>query len=147
MLLLTLKHRAWLFSVLTIALLCQASIPSGFMAAPAEGGWFVAVCPDGLPAGMVKSSTANGMQALSAHSHHHHHGTEAATQSEPSNASPARCDLAISLVFVAPHALEVVAPLSVLTFSATPAPPTGTQRMLHQAAFPRGPPLSHLDLV
>ena len=50
--------------VLLASLLLRVAIPAGYMPASMDDGWFVKLCPDGIPAEV--------MMALLGHEHAHH---------------------------------------------------------------------------
>lgn len=68
------------------ALLLRLLVPVGTMPAALAGGWFLQLCPDGLP--------AETLARLLGDSHHHHHH---AVESGERSATPVRCDLGAAL--------------------------------------------------
>ena len=70
-----------LYTLALLSLTLHALVPSGFMPAPVDSGWFLKWCPEGL--------TTRQMQALFAdkghndHHHHHHSQDQADTKHQP----------------------------------------------------------------
>jgi hypothetical protein len=52
--------------MLVAALLLRVAVPAGFMPASADDGWYLKLCPDGVPTEI--------MEALFGHDHSHHQG-------------------------------------------------------------------------
>lgn len=48
-----------------VGLVLRVAVPGGFMPADLDDGWFLKLCPDGMPMSV--------MMALLGHDHHHHH--------------------------------------------------------------------------
>ena len=48
-----------------LGMLLRIAVPAGFMPDDVSGGWYLKLCPDGLPASV--------MAALLGHAHHAHH--------------------------------------------------------------------------
>jgi hypothetical protein len=67
------------------ALLLRLLVPVGTMPAALAEGWFLKLCPDGLP--------AETLARLLGESHHHHHHQGEGERS----AAPVRCDLGAAL--------------------------------------------------
>jgi hypothetical protein len=53
-----------LLSLALLGLLLRVAVPAGYMPASVSGGWYLQLCPDGVPATV--------MAALSGHAHAHH---------------------------------------------------------------------------
>ena len=60
-----------LFRVTLFAVLMQLVVPVGLMPQATSEGWWLKVCPDGIPASV--------MMEVFGHDHHHHHGHDTET--------------------------------------------------------------------
>jgi|GEM_PF-892565 hypothetical protein len=65
------KIRTLFLSLAAIAMLVRVSIPTGFMPASVDDGWYLQLCPDGMP--------AHVMVALFGEHHAHHGGSADST--------------------------------------------------------------------
>lgn len=57
-------HRHTLARAALLGMLLRIAVPAGFMPADVAGGWYLQLCPDGVPASVVA--------ALLGHAHHVH---------------------------------------------------------------------------
>ena len=55
-----------------LALVLRALVPAGFMPANVGGGWFLQICPEGVPAAIMRAWTSQAPAAESHHAHHNH---------------------------------------------------------------------------
>ncbi|MEQ8914853.1 MAG: hypothetical protein RIE03_21405 [Pseudomonadales bacterium] len=81
-------RRVGLGATLGAVVLLRVLVPAGYMPAALAGGWFLQLCPDGLPVA--------AMQALlgEAHHHHHHHAPDnGASAGGDAVAMPEQCQL------------------------------------------------------
>ena len=115
-------------SVVLVALVLRFAIPAGYMPAELSGGWYLMICPHGLP------QTAITALYGGAHSHHHDH--------ESAQAESGYCAVgsAIATVFIpsgqwSPPLLELDRFFELIRF--------GVGKILDNVwgALPRGPPV------
>ncbi len=57
-------YRRSLARLVLVGLLLRIAVPAGFMPTTLDDGWFLKLCPDGMPMSV--------MMALLGHDHHHH---------------------------------------------------------------------------
>lgn len=80
------RMRRVILPCLVLALALRVLVPAGLMPASGENGWYLEICPEGLPLEVM-------VQVFGDHHAHHHHHHAADAQSETSAATYVQCDL------------------------------------------------------
>jgi len=66
------RHHRWLAGLALLTMLLRVAVPGGYMPTSIAGGWYLSLCPHGMPNPAAVAALANSAQ----HEHHHGHGAQ-----------------------------------------------------------------------
>jgi len=128
------NHKRVLQWLALSGVLLRILVPAGFMPADVGDGWYLKLCPDGMP--------ASTMVALFGHHHHHHADGHADGQEEHFAADMLQCDLGggLSADTVA-YGVQLSVAVAATGIDETQPVAPATVRALPSAYHPRAPPV------
>jgi hypothetical protein len=115
------------------AMLLRVLVPAGYMPSDLDDGWYLKLCPDGMPVSV--------MVALFGHEHQHHHHPNAQGGAAAPEITYAQCDLGGTLSADIDATAHVAVPASEAQLPLAAAP---LDQFFHSRSVyshrPRGPP-------
>lgn len=130
------QRRRWLAGIALLTMVLRVLVPSGYMPAALAGGWYLSLCPHGMPNPAAVTALAN-----SAHHGHHGAGHQLDHHHDHVDHTFDHCELGSGLTLSATLAtvtgFELPQPARLLDIPERPAPP---RQLFPRAYDSRAPP-------